>query len=535
MPRCVKCGQLLSGEEKECPCCGIVLGGAQDSMIKDQSESAHGKSAFSKVAPEKKQTDRKPNPAGLIMILIIIAGAAYYFFRPDYADFQQARGVAVKYLECIDEMNIQCIKELTCAEERQNYETVAGYGQDIIKMINGLQPPQARITGIEKSGEGLLLSLVSDDAEYAGAAGIMRLVREYDAWKVKKIDWKIRIGNAAVYGGAKTLKLRSFIPAPGVKKLEEALNQDADFLPLFGDMEYRIEGRKPEIAKEFTEFEYPVFVFSPAGNYLLAAGYGNYLAKLFYVSGWNTAAECTMKRRPVSAAYCEDSFVLADAYGNFTAAIPEGGWKFKDVASGGGTQPKIYGSPNRKYMVSVSFDKKMAVYEAKTFRLVAENTSFMPPLTCGAFWPQGPYFFAGTNTRKFIIWDLGTGGGRTYRVSKVTESMVTSVSFSPDGKYFVTTHNDSSIVLFETETQKEIRNYYVRDKSTFCSDFSSDGKYFATGHDKGWVYIWTVPDAKQAGAYKLHDDMVLGIKFVPGANRLATSGNDHKIRIWNFN
>jgi WD40 repeat protein len=351
---------------------------------------------------------------------------------------------------------------------------------------------------------------------------------------VEKVDWKIELG-AGVFNPAGSLRLAGLMPAAPVKKLPVNLIDEGAW-PGAGTAEYTVKPQPPEMALEITGLENPVMEFSPDGRHMLAAGYGNYTVRLYETAGWSVVKEFKASNRPVSIAAFDGYFVMSDAYGGFTTVktLSFGG-EPERVSVDGSVQPKVYASSNGKFLASVTFDKKFAVFDMINRQTTAQNTMLMPRITCGAFWPAGPYFFAGTDGPWFVIWDLAKGGfGRSYHISKVTKCQVTSISFSPDGKYFVTTHNDSSIVFFETATQKELRNWYVRDKGTMASAYSPDGRFFATSNGRGWVYFWSAPDCRQLAAFELHKDMVLSLKFMPGEPVMATAGNDHAIRLWNM-
>lgn len=477
---------------------------------------------------------KKFNPALILFFLAALAAAGVYF-GPQYRDYLDAREAVIGYMIAVRDMDGKTMKELSSRKALEEMEKAGGLTKEKLALIKAFHPPSGRLLDIKITGNKAAAILTADAEEFKSASGIVKMIRENNEWKVEKVDWKIQLGAGGAYNSAKSIRMAGFIPAPPVKKIKEELYSEQDFFVPSYDVKYRIGASKPAMLNEIDGLDNPVMEFSPDGTKMLAAGYGNYIVKLYETSGWTVLKEFKMQHRPVSVAAFLDFFIISDAYGGFTRVNTLfGSGEPSRVTTDGSTQPHIYASQNLKYLASVSFGKKFSVYDAKTLEPVSVNTLFMPPLYSGAFWPNGPYFFCGMDSQWFMIWDLAAGKGRSYHIPKVTKSVVTSISFSPDGKYFITTHNDSSIVLFETETQKMLRNYYVRDKGAMASAFSPDGKFYATSNGQGWMYFWSCPEAQQLAAFQMHDDMILSVKFIPGKAQMATAGNDHKIRIWDL-
>ena len=75
-------------------------------------------------------------------------------------------------------------------------------------------------------------------------------------------------------------------------------------------------------------------------------------------------------------------------------------------------------------------------------------------------------------------------------------SNVSSIDFSPDGKYLVSGSSDKNIKLWEVETGREIRTFVANDMVDSVA-FSPDGKSLLSLESKGAVKLWDVKTGKE--------------------------------------
>lgn len=106
------------------------------------------------------------------------------------------------------------------------------------------------------------------------------------------------------------------------------------------------------------------------------------------------------------------------------------------------------------------------------------------------------------------------------------------MDFSRDGKKLAAGYNDSSIVIFDTKTNSELCNFYVRDASTQDVKFSPDNAILATAHYNNSIYLWDSETAKQIAVLRGHKGSLSSLKFSPDGTILASGGVDRQIILW---
>jgi WD40 repeat protein len=122
--------------------------------------------------------------------------------------------------------------------------------------------------------------------------------------------------------------------------------------------------------------------------------------------------------------------------------------------------------------------------------------------------------------------------------------IVTSVSFSPDGKILASGSQDKTIILWDVGTQQPIGEPLTGHNGTVSSvAFSPDGQILASGSCKrydennyclqGEIMLWDV-QSHQAIHSSLtnHKDRVDGIAFSPNGKMMASGSWDKTVTLW---
>ena len=153
-----------------------------------------------------------------------------------------------------------------------------------------------------------------------------------------------------------------------------------------------------------------------------------------------------------------------------------------------------------------------------------------------AFSPDSTMLLAGNTDGTIRRWDTNTWQG-TVLLAKHAAS-VNSLAFSPDGKLLASTSSDGTLKLWNTSTWRDESATLPLDKAGGLSvAFSHDGKVLAAGTStfaKNFVLLWDVSERRELATLHGYAQNVTSLAFSPDDKTLASSSDDHTVKLWDM-
>ncbi len=151
-------------------------------------------------------------------------------------------------------------------------------------------------------------------------------------------------------------------------------------------------------------------------------------------------------------------------------------------------------------------------------------------VTSVVFSPDGKYALSGSGDFTAKLWDVSTG--REIRTFKGHESAVSSIAFSPDGKHMISGSWDNTLKLWELFTGREMRTFKGHTKYVTSVAFSPDGKYVISGSWDNTLKLWDVSSGAELRTFKGHAHYVSSVA-ISQDGRYALSGSyDNTLKLW---
>lgn len=110
---------------------------------------------------------------------------------------------------------------------------------------------------------------------------------------------------------------------------------------------------------------------------------------------------------------------------------------------------------------------------------------------------------------------------------------VEALSYSPDGKFLVSTGWDRTLRVWDTETWTEIKNFIAHDAPVSCVSYSRDGKYVISGARDNSIRIW---DSAWNVKYNLfgHQNTINAVLMGPKMKYAYSGGADGMVKLWDL-
>jgi WD40 repeat protein len=289
-------------------------------------------------------------------------------------------------------------------------------------------------------------------------------------------------------------------------------------------------------------------VFSRDGEYVLTGSYDN-TARLWdagtgeAIRTFSVSDTGFFGRHVTSVAFSPDGRYVAAGSDDRSAHLWDAvsGLPICSFSGHAATVNAVAFSPDGQYLVTGGDDNAARVWRVRGCQAVRQYVGLPAGIKSAVFSPDGQSILAAgqdgtgwlwaspaaTPLRTFVsaapgarvlIYDYGG-------TSLMTTSGVTSVAFSPDGKYVLAGSQDNAARLWDPVAGRLIRSFPGHSKPVNAVAFSPDGKYIATGSDDSTARIWDVATGQPLRVFQGGIGGVATVAYSPdGRQFLTTTG-----------
>jgi WD40 repeat protein len=186
-------------------------------------------------------------------------------------------------------------------------------------------------------------------------------------------------------------------------------------------------------------------------------------------------------------------------------------------------------SPDGKYLVTGSDDKKLIIYELSNFEILHEYTdNYFPPRAIEVTGDNSIFLGSGSDIRLIDM------NNTTLALFQGNTTHIWSVDYAPERNKVTAGSYDYKIKVWDVGTQQIELELEGHKKSTLPVVFSPDEKYLVSGSLDRTVKIWNAKTGEEMRSLVKHTDNIYDIAFHPSGQYFLSASRDKTIRLWDF-
>ncbi|KAH3758937.1 notchless protein [Pelomyxa schiedti] len=142
----------------------------------------------------------------------------------------------------------------------------------------------------------------------------------------------------------------------------------------------------------------------------------------------------------------------------------------------------------------------------------------------------GERLVTGSDDGTLILWSTDT----FKQIARLTghQQQVMFVSFSPDGRFIASGSYDKSVKVWDGYTGKFLATLRGHVGAVYQISWSSDSRMFVTGSKDSTMKLWDARLMKMKFDLPGHSDEVFTVDWAPNGDCVASGSFDHSLKIW---
>ena len=200
-------------------------------------------------------------------------------------------------------------------------------------------------------------------------------------------------------------------------------------------------------------------------------------------------------------------------------------------------------APNGSQIASASYDKTVRTWDPANGKNIHIYRRHSDRVNAVAWSPDSKRIASASDDHTVQVWEIGTKnplftfGGHTDKVL--------AVAWSPDGTRIASAGVDKTVQVWEVATRRVLFIFNGHTDRVTALSWSPDGRQIASASNDRTVQVWEwtkdtsrsflsslLFSHRRVNIYRGHTLKVTGIAWSPDGRRIASTGNDKTMRVW---
>jgi len=255
----------------------------------------------------------------------------------------------------------------------------------------------------------------------------------------------------------------------------------------------------------------------------------------------------SLSAAPGALAFANSSALLAVALDNGAVELwnARTGERIRALAPPGPAPAVVSASRDGRWLAWSGKDSNLWIWDAREDRAPLMLPGHTKAVSALAFSPDGRLLASAGRELSIALWDVESG--KRHQQSLPTRATIRALAFAPNGRVLAAADSDGGLQYWgislteQQEGDTSVRHYGtvaemsyvpVSDDALTSVGFSPDGKWLAVGGEKNLLKLLEVGVGRNDRTLGPAPDSVLSLAFTPDRQWLLVSGTDSAIRSW---
>ena len=228
-------------------------------------------------------------------------------------------------------------------------------------------------------------------------------------------------------------------------------------------------------------------------------------------------------------------------------------------------------SPDGQYALTASTDKTVRLWDAKTGKCKEIIVEHKDDVNCAIFNSDGKKVITASEDGSAVVYDCDThtsetvfkddnesveyaefnfddtkiaivtnetvyiinvSSGKTERVIKGHDGVITSATFSPNGKTIATSSHDKTVRLWDIDKGEAIHIYKGHSSTVSDVVFSSDGKFIISTSIDNEARLWNIPHVERRNILRPEMGILAMVTYSPNGKYIAAASVMGQAKVW---